>query len=67
MERQVLDEEIALPEDFVYEEEGEKKIITADTLLSLEQLTIVVRETLKDLLGKSNFKKIILMADPDDD
>jgi DNA gyrase/topoisomerase IV subunit B len=35
--------------------------------LNLEQIAIVVRETLKNLLGKANFKKIILMADPDDD
>ncbi|CAG8453716.1 10961_t:CDS:2 [Ambispora leptoticha] len=67
IERQLLDEEIVLPEEFVYEEEGEKKVVPADIPLNLEQLTVVVRETLKDLLGKSNFKKIILMADPDDD
>nr|CAG8443501.1 13422_t:CDS:2 [Entrophospora candida] len=62
-----LDEELTLPEEFVYEEEGEKKVIATDTPLNLEQITIIVRETLKDLLGKANFKKIILMADPDDD
>lgn len=63
----MLDEELTLPEDFVYEEEGEKKVIAADNPLNLEQLVVVVRETLKDLLSKANFKKIILMADPDDD
>src|SRR5205085_10845109 len=48
IERQVLDEELTLPEEFIYEEEGEKKAIVADTPLNLEQLTLVVRETLKD-------------------
>ena len=67
LEKQTLDEELSLLEDFTYQEEGEQKVITADTLLNLEQLAIIVRETLKNLLGKANFKKIILMADPDDD
>ena len=67
LEKQILDEELTLPEDFSYEEEEEKKVIAADTPLNLEQLTIIVRETLKSLLSKANFKKIILMADPDDD
>jgi DNA gyrase/topoisomerase IV subunit B len=67
LEQQVLDEELTLLEDFVYEEEGEQKVIAADTPLNLEQVAIVVRETLKNLLSKANFKKIILMADPDDD
>ncbi|CAG8471170.1 14269_t:CDS:2 [Cetraspora pellucida] len=66
-EKKVLDEELTLPEDFVYEEEGKKKVIAADALLNLEQVSIIVRETLKNLLGKANFRKIILMADPDDD
>ncbi|CAG8817281.1 11526_t:CDS:2, partial [Racocetra persica] len=65
--KKVLDEELTLPEDFVYEEEGKKKVIAADALLNLEQVSIIVRETLKNLLGKANFRKIILMADPDDD
>ncbi|MCE8162915.1 MAG: hypothetical protein I3273_00860 [Candidatus Moeniiplasma glomeromycotorum] len=67
LERQVLDEELTLPEDFIYEEGEEKKEIAADTLLNLDQLTIIVRETLKNLLSRANFKRIILMADPDDD
>jgi DNA gyrase/topoisomerase IV subunit B len=67
LEQPVLDEELTLPEELVYEEEEEKKVIAADTLLNFEQLTIVVRETLKNLLSRANFKKIILMADPDDD
>jgi DNA gyrase subunit B len=67
LEKQVLDEELTLSEEFVYEEEDEKKVIAADIPLNLEQVTIIVRETLKSLLGKANFKKIILMADPDDD
>ncbi|KLL02076.1 MAG: DNA gyrase subunit B [Mycoplasmataceae bacterium RC_NB112A] len=67
LEKQILDEELTLPEDFIYEEGEEKKVIAANTLLNLDQLTIIVRETLKNLLSKSNFKKIILMADPDDD
>ncbi|CFW93437.1 DNA gyrase (subunit B) [endosymbiont DhMRE of Dentiscutata heterogama] len=67
LEKQVLDEELTLPEEFVYEEEGKKKAIAADTPLNLGQVSIIVRETLKSLLGKSNFRKIILMADPDDD
>ncbi|CAG8779621.1 11574_t:CDS:1, partial [Ambispora leptoticha] len=67
LERQVLEEELTLPEEFVYEEEEEKKVIAADTPLNLEQLAVIVRETLKNLLSRANFKKIILMADPDDD
>ncbi|WNE40287.1 MAG: DNA gyrase subunit B [Mycoplasmataceae bacterium] len=67
LEKETLEEELTLSEEFVYEEEGESKTISAETSLNFEQATIIVRETLKNLLNKSNFKKIIMMADPDDD
>jgi DNA gyrase subunit B len=67
LEQQTIEEELSLLEDFTYQEADEQKIIPANIPLNLEQLAIVVRETLKNLLGKANFKKIILMADPDDD
>jgi DNA gyrase subunit B len=67
LEKEILDEELILSEEFTYEEDGESKIIPVETPLNFEQATIVVRETLKSLLSKSNFKKIIMMADPDDD
>jgi len=68
LEKELSDEELILPEDFVYDDnEGERKTILAGTALNVEQSTIVVRETLKNLLGKSRYEKIILMADPDPD
>ncbi|CAI2163602.1 2069_t:CDS:2 [Funneliformis geosporum] len=67
LEKQTLDEEVSLLEDFTYQEADRQEVIPANTPLNLEQLAIVVRETLKDLLSKANFKRIVLMADPDDD
>ncbi|WNE40972.1 MAG: DNA gyrase subunit B [Mycoplasmataceae bacterium] len=67
LEKETLEEELVLSEELTYQEEGEEKVIPAETQLNFEQATIVVRETLKNLLVRSNFKKIIMMADPDDD
>ena len=67
VEKELAEEELSLPEDFVYEEEEKHQVILANTPLNLEQLFIIVRETLKSLLTKSRYKKIILMADPDPD
>lgn len=67
LEKQTLDEEVSLLEDFTYQEADRQEVIPANTPLNLEQLAIVVRETLKGLLSKANFKRIVLMADPDDD
>jgi len=66
-EKVIIEEEIILPEDFIYEKESEQKLISAGTQLDLEQLLLIVQETLKNLLTKSRYKKIILMADPDPD
>jgi len=62
-----ISEKIVLSEDFYYLEKEDKKIIKAGKILNLEDIEIIIKESLINLLKKSRYKKIIIMADPDDD
>jgi len=58
---------LTLTEDFNYIENEEEKIIPANTLLSRDQIVIIVEKTKQHLLNKIRFGKLIIMTDEDAD
>lgn len=60
-------EEETLKNDFFYKKEDVEIKIPSGKNLSFEETKKIIEETLNNLLKKSRYKKIILMADPDPD